>query len=112
MSTHTFSQPYQVLMVGRMDRLIGALIARGLTKTFISKVVGGNPTWVRDYQIKKFRVDTYDDAAARISAIWPEGVAWPSDIPRPEPSEIDPATLAEVAGRLEKFRNRSEARHG
>lgn len=99
-------------MVGRMDRLIGALIARGLTKTFISKVVGGNPTWVRDYQIKKFRVDTYDDAAARISAIWPEDVAWPSDIPRPEPAKISFGDLEAVAERLAKHRNRSEARHG
>lgn len=113
MSTDEFSPTYRQAMVERMDRLMQILQDHGLSRTFVNMIVRNDRAWTRDYRNKNFRVDTYDEAAARVSAIWPEGIAWPSDIPRPEPSEIDPGTLEEVDGRLERFRNRQKAQtHG
>lgn len=34
---------------------------------------------------KGCRVDTYNEALRAFSARWPEDLAWPSDVPRPEP---------------------------
>lgn len=112
MSTADFSPTYRQMMVERMDRLTQILVDHGLSQTSVNRIARNDPAWTRDYRNKNFTVDTYDMAAARISAIWPDDVAWPSDIPRPAPSEIEPGALEEVAGRLERFRNRSEARHG
>lgn len=97
-----YDPPYRDILVARMDRLMLILQRRGLSQTFINNVTRGDPAWTRDYRTRNFRVDTVDSVLARLSAIWPTDLAWPEDIPRPAPAELEPTVMAEVACRLAK----------
>ncbi|MDF3606529.1 hypothetical protein PE067_10495 [Paracoccus sp. DMF-8] len=112
MSNADFSPTYQDTMVERMDRLLHVLETHGLSRTFVSVVVRNDTAWTRDYRTRNFTVATYDKVAAKLSGMWPDDIAWPSDIPRPAPLSVYAGDLEAVAERLAKHRNRSEARHG
>ncbi|MGA0615909.1 hypothetical protein [Paracoccus sp. KR1-242] len=81
---------------------MAVLQQRGLSQTFLNDVTRGDRAWTRDYRTRDPRVGTFDAVFARLSAIWPKDLAWPEDIPRPPPSEVEPEVMAEIADRLTK----------
>ena len=102
-----FDPSYREILVERMDRLMAVLQRQGLSQTFLNDVTRGDRAWTRDYRNRDPRVGTYDLVFARLSGIWPVGVAWPEDIPRPAPADIAPDILADVRARLAKFKSTS-----
>lgn len=58
--------------------------------TAISKAAGVDDSWFRRVINKGegFTVRSYDKAMAYLAATWPEGLAWPVNIPRPSAEEI------------------------
>lgn len=59
--------------------------------TVAQRVLGDWRFFDRAHEGKTFTARKYDDAMAWFSANWPEGVPWPTDVPRPEsPEEAAP----------------------
>lgn len=68
--------------------------------SILGQIVKNDGNWVSDYRSKDIRIGTYDRVVSRLSAIWPDHVAWPDDVPRPEPAQIEPAAAADAAQRF------------
>ena len=78
--------------------------ATGLPATFIGIVaVGGDPKFARTFETSNFSFGVYDRLVARLSAVWPEGVEWPADVPRQPPAKVEPQVLEELAARLARI---------
>lgn len=55
--------------------------------TIARRMFGSDRFLTRLAEGATFTVRLYDEALDRFSANWPEGVAWPDDVPRPIASE-------------------------
>lgn len=74
----------------------------GTSPTFSAFVALGDKKFYRNLHVTDFRVGSFDKALGRLSAVWPEGVAWPAHIPRPEPIEPGENVREEIAARTQK----------
>lgn len=71
--------------------------ATGCTQTKLDEIVSGYRTFSQTIDRVDMRAGTYDKIMSRFSAIWPEGVAWPAGVERPEPATLDAQTLKLVS---------------
>lgn len=79
-------------------------IATGLSPTFIAILArGGDPKFARHYLTKDFGFRSYDAVNSRLSAVWPEGTAWPEHVPRQAPAKIEDQLLTELHKRLNRL---------
>lgn len=93
----TYAPTLKQDLTKRLDALTNLLDEAGLAPSRLGKIVKNDGNWVKDYRDRNIRVDTYDMVVAKISALWPDHIAWPADVPRPAPSAIEPTNAAEVA---------------
>lgn len=64
--------------------------ATGFPDTFIAKVARGEPKWWAKLDEIGMTFGSFDMMVSRLSAVWPDDVAWPEDVPRQAPAEIGP----------------------
>jgi hypothetical protein len=77
--------------------------ATGWPPTFVGFVARGEPKWARQFEERDFTHSSYDTAISRLSALWPEDVPWPAEVPRQAPAtEIPEEILARVEQRKAK----------
>ena len=67
------------------------MAATGLSRTFISETICGDPAWIMRLDQNGMTIKTYDRFMSRFSAFWPPGLAWPEGVPRQAPADdIEP----------------------
>lgn len=98
-------QPYspalQDMTRAHLEALLAAYAsATGYSDGQIGKVVQGDPKWCLAFRNRNIGVATYDQSVRRFSAAWPDGLDWPSDVPRQDPSGLDPEDLSRLRARL------------
>lgn len=71
--------------------------ATGIAPTKIGSLIAGDSAFFYRLAQVDFKVGTYDKAAARFSALWPEDREWPAGIDRPQPEDIDEDLKTKVA---------------
>lgn len=76
----------------------------GYPPTLVARLARGEPKFARTYKTSDFGFRSYDIVVSRLSALWPTGAAWPSEVPRQAPAVIEPEVLADLAARAEKSR--------
>lgn len=82
----------------------------GLAPTFIGIIArGGDPKFFRSYMAQDFGFRSYDTVVSRFSAIWPDDLPWPADVPRQAPAAIEPEMLEELTSRLARLGKASTA---
>lgn len=74
--------------------------ATGFPPSFACKIARGDPKFASTYREVGFGFRSYDVFVGRMSAIWPDGVEWPSSVPRQAPAEIDPDAQAALDARM------------
>lgn len=86
-----FAPPTREVAQRQMARLLRAFEeATGLPQTVIGKIARDDTKWLREFGKRDFLFGTFDQVNSRISAVWPDGVAWPEDVPRQAPAPIGP----------------------
>lgn len=88
-----FAEPYaDILRRNLMTVVAEYMTATGRSETKLSQELAADGSFLARWRRGEggFRVQTYDDVIARLSLIWPEGVAWPEGIPRLAPKQISP----------------------
>jgi hypothetical protein len=86
-----FAPPYEDILRRQLHSAASAYIAMtGTTETAFSKTTVGDGSFLARWRRGEgsFRVATYDEIMAHISHLWPPGVDWPADIPRPAPKQL------------------------
>ncbi|MEL4069552.1 hypothetical protein WKW50_05330 [Ochrobactrum sp. GPK 3] len=71
--------------------------ATGCNQTRLDEIVSGYRTFSQTMERTDMRAGTYDKIMSRLSAIWPDGIAWPAGIERPEPAVLDAQTIKLVS---------------
>lgn len=72
------------------------IVGKGVTETFSSRLFTGDSAFVRRLPETSMNIRTYDQIMGRISALWPNDLEWPADVPRPEPLPIEDALRADL----------------
>ena len=98
----TYAPTLRETTISRLNRLTDMLSEAGMPPSALGRIVKNDANWVSDYRNRDIRVSTYDTVLARVSAIWPAHLAWPEDVPRPKPAEIEPVAAAQAAERFSK----------
>lgn len=101
MTASPYSDPTLKTARRRLEILFAAFgEATGLPETFIGRVARNDPKFPAAARVRDFRHGSYDEAVARLSALWPDGTPWPEEVPRLAPAEVEEATRQELARRL------------
>lgn len=96
MERETFDQTSLQVAYARIGTLLDAFVAAtGIPITPSSAILAGDKAFVSRYRKSNLTFGTYDMVVGRASALWPEGAAWPADVPRPEPAPVPPELRAE-----------------
>lgn len=71
----------------------------GLARSTLGRKVASDPRFFRNIATEAtFTARKYDLVMAWFSANWPEGLAWPTDVPRPTQPVVDAMTGTAAAG--------------
>ena len=101
---------YENLLKADLRKLLSAFLdGTGFAVATASRLVAKDPKFFGALDGAGIRARTADQVAARFSALWPEGVAWPADVPRPDPADVDEETRALIARRAAKSQSHSPA---
>lgn len=73
--------------------------ATGFSPTFVGRVARGDPKFARQYLATGFTFRSFDLVNSRLSAVWPEGLPWPAEVPRQAPGEVEPELLEKIRER-------------
>lgn len=97
----TFAEPTLSVARRNLRRLFDVLgAATGWPPTFVGFVARGEPKWARQFEERDFTHSGYDVTVARLSAIWPDGVEWPAEVPRQAPAtDVPQEILDKIAAR-------------
>jgi hypothetical protein len=71
----------------------------GLPRTYIGKLARGEPKFGTTFEDLDFRVGSYDVVISRLSAVWPDDLPWPAEVPRQAPTEIPDDLLSDYRRR-------------
>jgi len=104
----------------QMMRVVAVFSAHtGMTPTILSKILVNDTTFIpRVGDGAGFTVTQFDRIISGLSAIWPDDLAWPRDVPRQAPARLPPdrVMLAEkkiaTAQARKKRKKQKEADHG
>lgn len=107
-------QTYSNSMLDTAREHIGALLAAyhgatGYPMTFCTHVACRDMKFASAYLTNNFTIRTYDTFVSRLSAVWPAGAVWPSNVPRQNPAIMDDETLSEISAREQKARQKTSA---
>lgn len=86
------------------------IASTGLSRTYLSTVLRGDSAFLKRLADTSMNIRSYDDVMGRMSAIWPDDVAWPTSVPRPAPvclpAEVKSELEAKLADRAERIAQR------
>ena len=95
--------------------LVEAFVAHtGVPQSAILLPTGGNTQYLRQIERHSVGVGKHDRFLENMSALWPAGLAWPSDIPRPPATKASPDQLTKearetLAARIARAKEAAEA---
>lgn len=72
----------------------------GLSRTYLSTVLRGDSAFLKRLADTSMNIRSYDEVMGRMSAIWPDDVAWPVSVPRPAPVSLPDEIRAELEAKL------------
>ncbi len=95
MENDTFAPPAVQIARENITALIDAIRAEtGLSLTAAFKwACDGDPKFSSQYLVNNFSFGRYDTMVSRLSAVWPEGLAWPRQVPRQAPADLLPEDI-------------------
>lgn len=83
----------------------------GLKRTALSGLLTNDNTFIgRVDKGAGFTVSIYDRVMGSLSALWPDDLDWPEDVPRPEPAALKPEVEGEVHKRVAAAQDRRRKR--
>jgi hypothetical protein len=68
----------------------------GYPPTTVSVIARGDTKWGFKFEQNDFTHSSYDTAVSRLSALWPDHIAWPAEVPRQAPAAEIPASIIET----------------
>lgn len=87
---------------GHIGRLVDAFReATGFSTSFVAAFARkGDTKWLTNYLHQNITMGTYDQVVSRLSAVWPDDVAWPDGVPRQAPSTEADEWMTQMRERL------------
>lgn len=88
-TAEAYAAPALTLARAHIARLVGDFRQHtGLPPSFVSAYARvGDAKWFANYRVQNFTFGTYDQVVQRMSAVWPDDLPWPAEVPRQAPAQ-------------------------